>query len=303
MQPRKPLIPFTLNTKQNIYRTNKRGKATFIGVIVGVVGALALCAAAIFLSICCRRRRASQRERREREAEGDTGQDQMVGPRPFIPRYFPGTVPPPYSPVPSSHSDSEDEPRSSGELPDYRDANANTNTTAPTTPGETVAVPGHALTYADVPPPSVGRNMVVSGSALTYADVPPATPPEIPAHGGMLGLSSGPVPVTLAVPPSTLLPPDYDQRFPSKGTTSISAESASSHSRSSSVEDKPDLEPGTSDVPSPTHSVPVPERIASTPSSSRSHTRRPSLSLVLTSPPENSLYTSERGSRSSSARW
>lgn len=45
--------------------SHSRKVATFVGVIVGVVGALAILSLALFFSICRRKRRAAMREREE----------------------------------------------------------------------------------------------------------------------------------------------------------------------------------------------------------------------------------------------
>ncbi len=78
--------------------------ATFAGAVGGSVGVLGILALGIFISICTRRRRAARRERAEAEAEPR----RMIGPAPFVPRYFPGTVvptsPPPYTPSSPSSS-------------------------------------------------------------------------------------------------------------------------------------------------------------------------------------------------------
>ncbi|SJL10675.1 uncharacterized protein ARMOST_14066 [Armillaria ostoyae] len=79
----------------------KNHVATFEGAIGGSVGVLATLALCIFLSIYGRRRLAARRDRRER-AEIAAASPLMIGPAPFMPRYFPGTVPPPYAPSAAS---------------------------------------------------------------------------------------------------------------------------------------------------------------------------------------------------------
>lgn len=99
--------------------------ATFGGAVGGSVGVLTTLGICIFLSIYARRKFAARRDRRERAASPPM----MIGPAPFIPRYFPGTFPPPYSPSSTSsvHSDGTTEPHNHPET-------------------ETM------LNYADVPP-------------------------------------------------------------------------------------------------------------------------------------------------------
>lgn len=81
--------------------TPKNHVSTFEAAIGGSVGVLATLALCIFLSIYGRRRLAARRDRRER-AEIAAAAPLMIGPAPFIPRYFPGTVPPPYAPSAAS---------------------------------------------------------------------------------------------------------------------------------------------------------------------------------------------------------
>ncbi|KAA1466903.1 hypothetical protein DENSPDRAFT_876904 [Dentipellis sp. KUC8613] len=97
-------------------KTKEHNIATFGGAVGGSVGLLAVIASCLALSIYRRRRRSALRQRRERHAYSssdvesfhtDASEDgpPMQGPAPFIPRYFPGTVPvapPPYIPARTS---------------------------------------------------------------------------------------------------------------------------------------------------------------------------------------------------------
>lgn len=170
-------------------RTKKHNVATFAGAVAGSVGVLGILALSIFLSIWWRRIRAA---RREREAEnssrngssGDNGREntengnrpQMSGPRPFIPRYFPGTIPPPYSPSTGSSSHS------------------------------TLNLDVTPMTPADLPIYS-GQGLP-STRPLTYADVPPQSPP--PAADDSVSLSGfiPPPPFGVAIASPVLTMPD-----------------------------------------------------------------------------------------------
>ncbi|KAH9056443.1 hypothetical protein EDB87DRAFT_1687441 [Lactarius vividus] len=86
---------------------------TFAGAVGGSVGVLAVISACVAISICRRRRRSTRQHLRDRENQSDAQSfhtdasddpPSMQGPTPFIPRYFPGTVPlapPPYISPPS----------------------------------------------------------------------------------------------------------------------------------------------------------------------------------------------------------
>ncbi|KAE9406860.1 hypothetical protein BT96DRAFT_1014553 [Gymnopus androsaceus JB14] len=96
------------STPSSAKNTDHRDVATFGGAVggsVGVLGTLALC---IFLSIWTRRRKSAKRERLARAREPEISpadiMPPMLGPAPFVPRYFPRTGPPPPPPyiAPSS---------------------------------------------------------------------------------------------------------------------------------------------------------------------------------------------------------
>ncbi|KAI0299050.1 hypothetical protein B0F90DRAFT_1858856 [Multifurca ochricompacta] len=88
--------------------SKKHDTATFAGAVGGSVGVLAIISACLAFSIYRRRRLSAQRQLGDREHQFDaqsfhthTSEDSpsMHGPAPFIPRYFPGTIPaapPPY---------------------------------------------------------------------------------------------------------------------------------------------------------------------------------------------------------------
>lgn len=173
--------------------TKQHNIATFAGAVGGSVGLLAVLAMSLALSIYRRRRAARRRDRRYRAARTrssnasisesfhtDASEDgpPMSGPSPFVPRYFPGTVPaapPPYVP---SHS-----------------------------PGPTDALLAPSSTIHS-PPASVSWNTHRPGSTsesgdTSYADRPPPTPPLIedgyyappPTFGEAL---ASPIPAILA---------------------------------------------------------------------------------------------------------
>ncbi|KAI0050755.1 hypothetical protein FA95DRAFT_1581004 [Auriscalpium vulgare] len=93
-------------------KTKNHNVATFAGAVGGTVGVLGTIAFCVALSIIRRRRRSAKRLRHEHrdtvanDADSfhtDASEDgpPMQGPAPFIPRFFPGTVPvapPPYIP-------------------------------------------------------------------------------------------------------------------------------------------------------------------------------------------------------------
>ncbi|KAI0270583.1 hypothetical protein BC834DRAFT_521251 [Gloeopeniophorella convolvens] len=87
-------------------KQKKHDVATFAGAVGGSVGVLAIISACLAFSIYRRRRRSAHRQRHEMGSDAqsfhtDASEDgpPMQGPAPFVPRYFPGTVPiapPPY---------------------------------------------------------------------------------------------------------------------------------------------------------------------------------------------------------------
>ncbi|KAH9003684.1 hypothetical protein EDB86DRAFT_2798741, partial [Lactarius hatsudake] len=101
---------------------------TFAGVVGGIVGVLAVISACVAISICRRRRRSARQQLRDRELQSDAQSfhtdasddpPSMQGPTPFIPRYFPGTVPlapPPYI----GHPSIDDPAPSSYHIPPHR---------------------------------------------------------------------------------------------------------------------------------------------------------------------------------------
>ncbi|KAF7312060.1 hypothetical protein MIND_00218100 [Mycena indigotica] len=114
---------------------DKSGKASFAGVLGGILGVLGTLAFGTAFSLYCRRRRAAARDRRDRET---MPQLSTVETREFVPRFFSGTyapvlvstnsTPPPYQPSASSQSQSQ----------------------LSSTDGQTAAT---VTTYADIPPP------------------------------------------------------------------------------------------------------------------------------------------------------
>ncbi|THH30466.1 hypothetical protein EUX98_g3720 [Antrodiella citrinella] len=142
--------------------TKSHNIATFAGAVGGSVGLLAVLSLSLAFSIYRRRILAKRRDRRLRETgehaqnfrdsfHTDASEDgpPMQGPAPFVPRYFPGTMPaapPPYLPPVS---------------PDSAEV---------TTPLLTSVSPVHT------PLASTSWNTNRSGDA-SYADRPPPTPP------------------------------------------------------------------------------------------------------------------------------
>ncbi|KAI0789276.1 hypothetical protein C8Q75DRAFT_807375 [Abortiporus biennis] len=149
--------------------------ATFAGAVGGSVGLLAVLALSLAFSIYRRRLHAKRRDRRSREARAhgqhgsvtSFGADSfhtnasedgppMQGPAPFVPRYFPGTVPaapPPYSPSAAQTSE----------------VTTSLLSASPThSPSGAIAWPTHRLGYTVVP---------TSSNDASYAEHPPPTPP------------------------------------------------------------------------------------------------------------------------------
>ncbi|KAI0075152.1 hypothetical protein K474DRAFT_1709220 [Panus rudis PR-1116 ss-1] len=137
--------------------------ATFAGAVGGSVGLLAVLAMSLALSLYRRRRAAARRDRRLRATRSevasisesfhtDASEDgpPMQGPAPFVPRYFPGTVPvapPPY--VPSSSPEPTTSLLSSTSPVHTPFASVSWNTYRPVPTSD----PGDA-SYADRPPPT-----------------------------------------------------------------------------------------------------------------------------------------------------
>ncbi|KAJ7056680.1 FAD dependent oxidoreductase-domain-containing protein [Mycena amicta] len=99
--------------------SSKKDRASFGGVVGGILGVLGTLGFGTAFSIYFRRRRAAARDRREREASSQLPSPEM---REFTPRYFPGTIVPvtgltlpPYAPSNSSYSRVESEDRESRE--------------------------------------------------------------------------------------------------------------------------------------------------------------------------------------------
>jgi len=78
--------------------TTKKDVVSFAAAIGSVVGVLSALALGTCLSLCCRRRKARKRaallRAEEEAAEIREFGGRVQGPRPFRPRYFPGTLPP-----------------------------------------------------------------------------------------------------------------------------------------------------------------------------------------------------------------
>ncbi|KAJ7278883.1 hypothetical protein C8J57DRAFT_1502718 [Mycena rebaudengoi] len=115
------------------FSPKKKGTATFAAALSASLGVLGILCFGTAFSIYRRRLLAARRERNERV---DPVPPMMIGPAPFVPRYFPGTVipsvPPPYAPSDSSSRSSHD------------------NLHAVSQP---LLPPHDSRTYADNPPP------------------------------------------------------------------------------------------------------------------------------------------------------
>ncbi|KAL0952876.1 hypothetical protein HGRIS_007095 [Hohenbuehelia grisea] len=219
--------------------------ATFAGAVGGSVGVLGVLALGIAISLIRRRRAAARRDRRDREASLHTNASEdsppMQGPAPFVPRYFPGTVPaapPPYVPrSPSPASSSSSHSLSMSMVPESLAASAyvarppSFPTTAP------------SMTTASTYTPllsSLALSSQPGTHALTYADLPPATPPledgtVLPTPPPSFGeaIATGvPARLEFMAPPgiSLTLPTTVNSITPSSPVTESGAEPPPSHS-------------------------------------------------------------------------
>lgn len=171
--------------------TKKHDVSTFAGAVGGSVGVLSVLAVGLCISIRVRRRRARVRERRRRlpiaepitswdhgeEGDGDeataeernfgvvrnTGEPVMAqaSPAPFVPRYFPGSVPaspPPYNAA----------------APLVSVENSSPFTFSLSRAGLPVSVPSTIAPTISSPAPAF--SLYRTGSNNSYADRPPPTP-------------------------------------------------------------------------------------------------------------------------------
>ncbi|KAJ3719667.1 hypothetical protein DFJ43DRAFT_736712 [Lentinula guzmanii] len=193
----------TPTASTNAKNTNHRNIGTFAGAVggsVGVLGTLALC---LFLSIWTRRRRSAKRERlehaRERELASSRNTPPIIGPAPFIPRYFPRVnpaAPPPY--VGPSHNVQE---------------TSFFHTSSPPSPIIESTLP--PLYHADVDP-------ATPSDPLSYADIPPSTPPP-PLSGEVASLEAH----WIALPPSPS--PPFGETIANSASNSDATETTSPH--------------------------------------------------------------------------
>lgn len=151
--------------------------ATFGAAVGGTVGVLSIFAMGLAFSIIRRRQKAAKRDRQDRESLHTNASEDtppMIGPRPFVPRYFPGTVvpadPPAYmdsiSPLLSTANHLQ-APLLSSLSPEHH----------------STSLPGSEdLSYADIPPPTQLDDGVV---------IPSVPPPSFP--------------MAIATPPPVLL--------------------------------------------------------------------------------------------------
>jgi hypothetical protein len=78
----------------------KNNVATFAGAIGGSVGVLGLFSLGLAISIIRRRSLAARRDRLDSEAQATSDRPRsMIGPMPFVPRFFPDTIIPPDPPT------------------------------------------------------------------------------------------------------------------------------------------------------------------------------------------------------------
>lgn len=165
----------------------KHNIATFAGAVggsAGVLGTIALCLA---FSIMKRRRNYKLRERREQDrsslhTNGSDDSPAMLGPAPFVPRFFPGTL------IPSISSDP----------PSYIESMSNQSSLSPSSAGSTVPLLSSMMMPATYP---------AHPRDTSFADVPPASPPpadDVPLSSVDETILPPPPPFDVAI--ATVLP-------------------------------------------------------------------------------------------------
>ncbi|EMD35196.1 hypothetical protein CERSUDRAFT_116666 [Gelatoporia subvermispora B] len=161
--------------------------ATFAGAVGGSIGLLSVLALSLAISIYRRRLAARRRDRRIREEQGyaesfhtDASDDgpPMSGPAPFVPRYFPGTMPTAPPPYVAAFSPAND-------------ATALLSSTSP------------LMSPLQLWPP--GRNAEGESDSASYADRPPPTPPPIVMEDGTYFPPPPSFPVAISTPIPAIL--------------------------------------------------------------------------------------------------
>ncbi|KAH9062645.1 hypothetical protein EDB83DRAFT_2385258 [Lactarius deliciosus] len=167
---------------------------TFAGAVGGIVGVLAVISACVAISIYRRRRRSARRDLRDREQQSDAQSfhtdasddpPSMQGPTPFIPRYFPGTVPlapPPYIGPPSIDGPAP----SSYHIPPHRAPPAaalDCCSRCRTSPEPPILTNAMRQTIRRIPPPGLVEDGTIDPIVIpprspqsTHSDTPPFSP-------------------------------------------------------------------------------------------------------------------------------
>ncbi|KAJ7255114.1 hypothetical protein B0H12DRAFT_1114224 [Mycena haematopus] len=149
-----------LSAPSSAIEDTKKDRASFAGAVAGSLGVLGILCFGTAFSIYRRRLLAARRERLERGTAAPPAP--MIGPAPFIPRYFPGTVipsnPPPYAPSDASSSSSHGSQLAVSEplLATYADVDSHLDDIAPPSFGVALTAPAVILLSShDVatPPP------------------------------------------------------------------------------------------------------------------------------------------------------
>ena len=199
--------------------SSSKNTTTFAVAIGSTMGVLAILSFGVFISICMRRRKSAKRKklREAMEAVDRPPSPEMRGPRPFIPRYFPGNIPPressppPFSPLTATSIREEESGPSHGldfpTVPEHLDAPA--YSPPPLVLSEVARIPVSLLPPATrMPPPmegvelphyhDVGRTPLVSIPMYTSALRPgvgePSSPSSRPSGGGDTHSSSSLLP-------------------------------------------------------------------------------------------------------------
>ncbi|KAL5525147.1 hypothetical protein ACEPAF_9016 [Sanghuangporus sanghuang] len=182
--------------------SNQHNIATFAGAVGSSFGFLSVVALALCISIRCRRHRARVRENRVREAfaenftaldHGEYGPDDheeggidrqrgdgpvmvQANPAPFVPRYFPGSLPASPPPYISEGGD--------------RVVAISPITTSINRAGLPVAVPSTLPPMIALPTATLDlQRTTTNNSSTSYADRPPPTPPDEDVRFSLFGPS------------------------------------------------------------------------------------------------------------------
>lgn len=195
---------------------SKKNTATFGAALGSTLGVLAVISLAVFISICRRRRKSAKRQKRREALESALRPDspEMRGPQPFIPRYFPGVVPPRASPSP----------------PPFSSLSATTSRTSDIGPSHGLEFPP-APEHVNAPPYDRVPLVLPEPMSRVPISLPPVTrrvsngDPELPRYQDVRETQLVSIPVSIPAsirPPS--LPPSLEEPTPSSSSRTSSGE-------------------------------------------------------------------------------